>query len=358
MQNNDAAETRQTRPRGPRYGFIDAIRGIAACIVMLQHSFYESGLLPGSALGKVIPSLLELGETGVVAFFLVSGFVIPLSLEKTDDLRLFWLHRSLRIYPLYLTVYAVTLLISGWGLFAGAPQFLASFAAHLFFVQEYLQIANFVGGSWTLSLEAVWYLGVSVLFCLSLNRKTWFVVTIAVVFSLAAEIACALGHHLPMGRLSMLVCCVAGMVCYRRESGALSPEYFRVVMAILLAVITANLLVGMLLFPSPHPTASFQMAGDSWLLAALIFFIPFTLRESRIWGHSFFSFLGRISYSIYLVHPIILLILTRLKIVGPVAVLLTAGATILIATATYRWIEAPAIRFGHSRKASRTVVAG
>ena len=61
-----------------RYGFIDAIRGMAACFVLLQHSLYQSGLLGDPSRGELtglIPNWLELGETGVVAFFLVSGFV-------------------------------------------------------------------------------------------------------------------------------------------------------------------------------------------------------------------------------------------------------------------------------------------
>ena len=90
-----------------RYGFIDTVRGIAACLVMLQHSLYQSGLLgdwPNSELTGFDPNWLELGETGVVAFFLVSGFVIPLSLEKTANFKVFWLHRALRIYPLYIVV--------------------------------------------------------------------------------------------------------------------------------------------------------------------------------------------------------------------------------------------------------------
>jgi peptidoglycan/LPS O-acetylase OafA/YrhL len=57
-----------------RYAFIDAIRGIAALSVMLQHSLYQSGLLGDFAhhatLTGFIPTRLELGETGVVAFFL------------------------------------------------------------------------------------------------------------------------------------------------------------------------------------------------------------------------------------------------------------------------------------------------
>ncbi len=101
-----------------RYGFLDAIRGLAACSVMLQHSLYASGILgnfnSGQPLIGFIPTWLELGETGVVAFFLVSGFVIPLSLEKTADLRLFWRHRAFRIYPLYIAVYIAFFAITGW----------------------------------------------------------------------------------------------------------------------------------------------------------------------------------------------------------------------------------------------------
>jgi peptidoglycan/LPS O-acetylase OafA/YrhL len=100
---------------GGRYGFLDSIRGFAACLVMLQHTLYQSGLL-GSDLTRLtgfIPTWLELGETGVVAFFIVSGFVIPLSLEKTNDFRLFWVHRALRIYPLYALIYCTTLSCSG-----------------------------------------------------------------------------------------------------------------------------------------------------------------------------------------------------------------------------------------------------
>ena len=63
--------------RPSRYAFIDAMRGIAACLVLLQHSLYQSGLLGERGRETAfIPTWLELGETGVVAFFLVSGFVI------------------------------------------------------------------------------------------------------------------------------------------------------------------------------------------------------------------------------------------------------------------------------------------
>jgi peptidoglycan/LPS O-acetylase OafA/YrhL len=141
-----------------RYGFIDAVRGVAACAVMLQHSMYASGILggpPGSILRGFIPTWLELGETGVVAFFLVSGFVIPLSLEKTAELKRFWLHRALRIYPLYILIFFLTFAAMAGGRVHSVHGFLVNFLSHILFVQEYAKQEEFVGGSWTLSLEVV-----------------------------------------------------------------------------------------------------------------------------------------------------------------------------------------------------------
>jgi peptidoglycan/LPS O-acetylase OafA/YrhL len=153
-----------------RYGFIDAIRGLAACCVMLQHSLCQSGLLGGRPPEKLtgfVPTWLELGETGVVAFFLVSGFVIPLSLEKTAQLRLLWIHRVLRIYPLYMTIFALTFLAMAGGDIHTLDAFILNFVSHVLFIQEYTNQEGFVGGAWTLSLEMVWYISISFALILS-----------------------------------------------------------------------------------------------------------------------------------------------------------------------------------------------
>jgi len=340
-----------------RYGFIDAVRGIAACSVMLQHSLYESGLLgvrgPYGELPGFIPNWLELGETGVVAFFLVSGFVIPLSLEKTADFRLFWLHRAFRIYPLYLFIYFVTFLLRGGGGIHSVHGFAVNFAAHLFFVQEYLRQIGFVGGSWTLSLEMLWYIAISGLFLVSLNKNAVLLVAVSVIISLLAEIACGFGHHLPMGRLSMLLCCVTGLLCYRHERQDISNNRFFLLLGIMAMTIFANVIVGFKLFPSPHPDAGFFMVLDSWSLAALIFFLPLVKRSWKIWDLAGFKFIGRISYSVYLVHPVILYILTFTTFRGVLLIAITFATTIGIATLTYRYIESPAINLGHTLRVKK-----
>jgi peptidoglycan/LPS O-acetylase OafA/YrhL len=335
-----------------RYGFIDAIRGIAACSVMFQHSLYASGLLGNTKdlLAGIIPSFLELGETGVVAFFLVSGFVIPLSLEKTANFKLFWLHRALRIYPLYIVIFFATFAVQAGGDIHSVKAFLVNFTSHLFFVQEYVKQEDFVGGSWTLSLEVVWYIAISGLFLVSLNKKTTMLVCLSVLVSVLADLCCAFGLHVPTGRLSMLLCCVLGLVCYRRSKDELSVQTFTLFCAILVSTIAINLLAGLQLFPSSHPTSTFQSSIDSWALAAVIFFVPFFTRKSMIWAHPAGAFLGRISYSVYLLHPILLYVLLQTQIRGVPMIGITFAITIALAILTYKFIESPAIRFGHSRK--------
>ena len=339
-----------TSPASSRYGFIDAIRGIAACLVMLQHSLYQSGLLGGPAgahLTGFIPTWLELGETGVVAFFIVSGFVIPLSVEKTSSFKLFWFHRALRIYPLYIFTFFLTFAITSGGDIHSMKAFWLDLGAHLLFIQEYTAQQNFVGGSWTLSLEMIWYIAISGLAVLSLNKKSVWLVAACLVLSLAADAVCASGHPLPMGRLSMLLCCVLGLICYRWDAGHITRKMFLGLSGALAVAIALNIYLGFQLFPAAHPSAAFRVVACSWSVAALVYFLPFFTRKSAIWSHPAFGFLGRHSYSIYLLHPIVLVMLTWAHVTSAPLIALTFLVTIGIAMLTYRFIESPPISFGH-----------
>jgi peptidoglycan/LPS O-acetylase OafA/YrhL len=124
-----------------------------------------------------------------------------------------------------------------------------------------------------------------------------------------------------------------------------------VLFVLLTFIIALNLFVGFKLFPNANPSASFKTAIDSWALAAVIFFIPFFMRQIALWDHSTLSFLGRISYSIYLLHGIVLMLLIRLHGIGLIVV--AFAITLGLSTLSYRFIELPPIRFGHSLKRVR-----
>jgi peptidoglycan/LPS O-acetylase OafA/YrhL len=332
-----------------RFHFIDSIRGIAACIVMLQHSM-EAGRVETLEKGHFALSFLNLGETGVLAFFLVSGFVIPFSLEKWDDVKHFWISRVFRIYPLYLFMYFVTLLVYHAKYEFSALGHLYNFAAHLLFIQEYLGQKDFVAGSWTLSLEAIWYLAFTCLFVSALNKKDAPIIAGTVALSLlAASLSLAQVARIPMGRVGFLDACVVGLLCYRYEQGSLVPKRFFGGVCLLLLVITLNLSVGFYFRPGTSMLApTYRCVMLSWALGVAVFFVPFLTRGSSAWSNRLLTFVGKISYSIYLVHPILINMVSRLQLTGIPFVALVFVSAIPVSTLTYRFIEAPGIAFAHS----------
>src|SRR5262245_16693709 len=71
---------------------LDALRGVAALFVMFYHfSMDRTGF----------ERYLSFGTTGVDLFFIISGFVIFMSLEKVSDSREFIINRISRLYPTY-----------------------------------------------------------------------------------------------------------------------------------------------------------------------------------------------------------------------------------------------------------------
>lgn len=89
-----------------RYNFLDDLRGIAALAVFMQHllgHIYHT-IQEFHPLYKSVYFLLaetvDWGRFGVVLFFLVSGFIIPSSLNKSSILT-FIIGRFFRLYPAY-----------------------------------------------------------------------------------------------------------------------------------------------------------------------------------------------------------------------------------------------------------------
>ena len=283
-----------------RYAFIDAIRGLAACLVMVEHALEAGGFLRIER-GALALSWFNMGEMGVVAFFFVSGFVIPLSLEKWNSIPHFWINRVLRIYPLYVSIYLAVIAVLAFGslTWAGLP---LNIATHALFIQEFFQTPNFVPVAWTLSLEALWYLDFTILFVLGLHRRIGWLVALCLLFSLMACLVTAFGMRLPMGRVSLLLVCVLGLFCVRREFNEIGNRTFALAFTTVAAAVALNLAVGFLLYPSPAAAApSFRCVAISWVVGTAIFLIPFLFRTLPMVHSGALTWLGKVSYSIYLV---------------------------------------------------------
>jgi peptidoglycan/LPS O-acetylase OafA/YrhL len=107
-----------------RIEFIDGLRGVAIALVVLFHAYarWPEGIIPYGGRFASIP-LFSYGWLGVELFFLISGFVIVMTLEKCPNLYDFLGRRWLRLFP--------AMLICSFILFEISPLLPESPALHL-----------------------------------------------------------------------------------------------------------------------------------------------------------------------------------------------------------------------------------
>src|SRR3954451_2184168 len=95
--------------RSERLASVHALRGIAALLVCFFHWLSNQNL---SIFGYIRDAAV-FGQYGVTCFFVVSGFVLPLALDKASysvrDLPRFLLKRLIRVEPPYLVSVFLTL---------------------------------------------------------------------------------------------------------------------------------------------------------------------------------------------------------------------------------------------------------
>jgi peptidoglycan/LPS O-acetylase OafA/YrhL len=99
MMNNDLPQVIALSPSRTRIEFLDALRGIAILIVFLFHSFSRwPEIVPYKNQFADVP-VFHFGWLGVQLFFLISGFVIFMTLEKSVGPADFLKRRWLRLFP-------------------------------------------------------------------------------------------------------------------------------------------------------------------------------------------------------------------------------------------------------------------
>ncbi len=147
---------------------LDFMRSIAVMLVVGAHTSLYTGF--GAYNGWS-------GLTGVCMFFVHTTLVLMWSLERNEHVGQFYLRRMFRIYPLWLAVLALVLILH-------LPQFPPDFVFHWPSARELLfnvlLLGNLkygtllVGASWTLPIEVQMYLFLPFLFFFArANRRVW-----------------------------------------------------------------------------------------------------------------------------------------------------------------------------------------
>lgn len=157
----------RTTGAGGRLPNLEVLRGLAAVAVVVSHAYGLSGTgVPFSA-DNLVDAVMMTMPAGVWLFFCISGLVIcrpfvQALVSSTERPRIvgYGVRRVLRIFPLYLTcALAVLLLVGPRG---ESP---ASLLSHVVLLHNLVpgHQQDFIGVSWTLTLELLFYAVVPVL---------------------------------------------------------------------------------------------------------------------------------------------------------------------------------------------------
>lgn len=329
---------------------LDGLRGLAAMLVVAYHFTTRYQELYGhpAPLALSVP----LGHYGVQLFFLVSGFVIFMSLQRTGDVRDFLVSRLARLFPAYWLAVLLTATVVALCSLPGREVPVSAVWTNLSMLQAWLDVPHVDGVYWTLTVELAFYAGMLILHLTGLLRHLHRVVLAGLAALLLHHWAEARGwlHWSEITRLTLLLDTAhlffAGMLLHRLYLHAND----RLATALLAACLGAEWVL--------HGSES---AGVCTVMLALFLGVvrgvgPITAALS--WSP--LVWIGTISYSLYLLHQNIGYVLLRaLYAAGAtpgMAIPATVGAVLALAALSHRLVEVPGrriIRGGWNRMRER-----
>lgn len=346
-----------------RFAHIDCLRAIAALLVIWMHTSERFVLIAAPSIQDRlhdVAQFLDVGRIGVVIFFAISGFVIPSSLraDRPGTCREFLIKRLFRLYPIYW--FSIPLgLVACWYLW-GTEISSAAILWNLTMVQEAMGYPSVQGQYWTLQTELFFYAFCVLLFMGGLLRSA---VTLCVLIAVLS--ACGLAflvmnslHSANESRMLPLMALHLGVMFW----GALFRMWYdRTAMPLIARLAVFGYAITWLVLLGCAVLYYLLISAD---MKILHFFIPYALAVSLFIGLAIYGklkpawlvWLGTISYSLYLFHPVVFYTLSWAVQTSSIEwikhwhtgayMLVSLVGTIAISAVTYRYIEQPAMRLG------------
>lgn len=316
-----------------RIGVLDSFRGIAALSVVYYHLTHWFRQKHGHDFSEAYDFIY--GSYAVYFFFIISGFVIFMTVERCKSVTEFAYRRFIRLYPTYWICLIITgLTIYFFGLPEDRPS-ITEFAVNFTMIQKLLKFDDVDPSYWSLVPELAFYFIIILTFATKQLNKIYIWGSIWVFFSLLRGL---FGLHLPeiLFRYSGLF--FTGILFYKLFSGDNRKTHHFAILLCFIVVIFNLDITDKLNFLNYLPVVIIYAAFYLFLYHKLEFLDNKVLR-----------FLGYVSYPLYLIHQergfIILLKLKSLGFTGYWIIFIPIIVTIAIAYVITTFIEKPIIKY-------------
>lgn len=343
---------------------IEALRGVAALMVLLYH-LVELLKVP-------LPGSLAFVRThfglGVPLFYALSGFVLAYGysggLISPRDIKTFYIRRLFRIAPLFYFMLVLWLVVNWlvWDAYSSPLALLLNLTLTFGLVPGMHESVVWAG--WSIGIEVLFYLVFPIIALLTPGvRSALFALVMGCVLSGATYAALAgsnIGNYAYMNLVTQLPNFLCGVLVYHlwQRADFRTSRWGALMFA-------AAIVMALLLIREPRIYV--------WLSGIRVGFLQqnvwvavfgLLILSSCVWHNPLLlkgplRSLGKVSFSLYLVHPMLMLALMKIGFVEflgrnfsstsvqfLVGAAFTIGLVWLVSYFTYRFIEAPGMALG------------
>lgn len=357
--------------RDDKIAFANQLRGLAVLSVIFGHytwiywadrslvaTYIRAPVVTGPA-SRIssyanIPTF-NFGPFGVALFFLISGFVIPFSIEKLGRGK-FAIARILRIVPTYWIACAITLTVAEIsGTYWGRPSVFTpqEVLQNLFLINPQVRQPSLDLVNWTLAIEVLFYICAACMWPFIRRGSSLALVNFAVVVLAYLKWAPAAWNafkvfdiQVSMGptRYEMMLVCfifIGTLFNFRLREKISSGD--------LIGSTSAIFVVFLMMWQDTELVSEFWSTPLNYGYALAVFSACFALR-ARFRASRILDFIADISYPLYLIHAVmgyaVARFLTSLDAPFPIAISIALTIVVGAAYVIHIAVEAPTARLG------------
>lgn len=332
-----------------KYDFLDGLRWLAIVLVLLSHIHYT---------GFEIWDFFHIWLIGVPLFFMISAYTLALSQDKKGiekwRMKQFFLRRFFRIYPLYIVVITAIFVLWYTGIIAKRSNFnewlfsRSNLLTHITFTNGFSSafMNSFRLGEWSLFNEVWFYVLFIVVFPVvrSSFRNSLFFVWWAGIVYVARNLAASRAwldatyiYHFP---LYHLIDFSLGFLLFHIHKNYFQKHTLTTIQWTMFSVVVLMLFLGLLWAYSQWVYVNHLLRILSLFLisSGALFYLPWT----KFLSSKILVYLGKISYSIYLLNLPILCMIGYYNLFSGYPIyntLLALAMLIIISSLTYKYEE-------------------